>query len=102
MRNQSIARIEVADRFGEILYDSTAKPWRWRREQDDIPPATAWPDTIRALPRARRCEIPQPFAALAETPAERRAVGALVAGLAIALACGAAVAAIALAMMGVS
>ena len=95
MRNPPIVRAVVSDINGYVIYDSTAKPWRWRREHDDIPPATAWPDTTRALPRARRCEIPQPMGAFSADPAERRAVGALVAGLAIALACGAAIAAIA-------
>lgn len=96
MKNASITRIEVADRFGEILYDSTAKPWRWRRESDTLPAESQWPDAVTPLPRARRCEIPQPFSAFAAEPAESRAIGALVSGLAIALAAGAAIAAIAL------
>ncbi len=99
MKNPSITRIEVADRFGEVLYDSTAKPWRWRRDGETIlSAATKWPEAVKALPRPRRREIQQPFSAFSAEPAESRAVGAMVSGLAIALAAGAAIAAIALAV----
>lgn len=98
MINPPIVRAVASDLNGEILYDSTAKPWRWRRDIADLPPASPWPDAVTPLPRARRCEIPQPTSAFAETPAERRAIGALVAGLAVALAGGALIAAIAVAV----
>ena len=61
-----------------------------------MPAAAKLPEDVTVLPRPRRREIPQPTAAFA--PSETKVVGALVAYLSIALAVGAVIVAMALAL----